>query len=404
MSDHADKARKAKKRNTVIIVGAAALVALGLGAWLLLRGDGSSEAAADAGPLTVEAANGTVAVAVQAISVAEPIQSVTLRNRAAGYVRWTAAEGAAVAAGDPVVVMDDGELRSALSADELALQQARINLEKARSAETRARTELDSKRSLFAAKAATQEQVDAAAEALASAEYARRAAEVSVEQSALSLERARAEFAAATLRAPFAGLVARSAFQAGDFAPANSQIVSVVDSSRILFRAEVDEYDIGKVRTGLPATITVPALEDRSFRARVELISPSAEVVNSIAVFRVGVVVDNAELELRPGMGADVVIQVSSQKGVVIPLKAVTTVRDRSYVDVVGEDGTVETVRVEIGTGDGRNVVVTEGLEAGALVVLPGAAPVAAPAAADKSSTGTSIIPISVPGSGGGTR
>ncbi|MBN1243025.1 MAG: efflux RND transporter periplasmic adaptor subunit [Spirochaetales bacterium] len=393
-----------KKRNTAIIVGAAVLVALGLGAWLLLRGDAGTDEAGSAGPLTVEAANGTVGISVQAISVAEPFQTVTIRNRSAGYVRWTAAEGASVAAGDPVVVMDDGELRDELSADELALQQARINLEKARSAETRARAELDAKRSLFAAKAATQEQVDAAVETLASAEYARRAAEVSVEQAGLSLERSRAEFAAATLRAPFAGLVTRSSFQSGDYAPANSQIVSVVDSSRILFRAEVDEYDIGKVRTGLPATVTVPALEERSFRARVELISPSAEVVNSIAVFRVGVVVDNAELELRPGMGADVVIQISSEKGIVIPLKAVTTVRDRSYVDLVGADGTVETVRVEIGTDDGRNVVVTEGLEAGALVVLPGSAPVAAPAEADKSTTGTSIIPISVPGSGGGTR
>lgn len=399
MSDHADHAKTAKHRKTMIIVGAAALVVLSLGAWLLFRNDGRSDTAAATDPLTVEAVNGTVGVSVQAISVAEPFQAVTVRNRASGFLKWTAPEGAAVAAGDPVVIMDDAELRRTLARDELGLAQARVNLEKTVAAEARARTDLDSKRALLAAKAATQEQVDAAADALSTAEYARRAAALSLEQASLAVEQSRGELRDATLRAPFAGLVTRAAFQGGDFVPANSQIVSVVDSSRILFRAEVDEYDIGKVREGLVATVTVPALDERAFRARVELISPQAEVVNSIAVFRVGVVVDNAGLELRPGMGADVVIQISNEKGVVIPLKAVTTVRDRSYVDIVGENGEVETLRVELGTNDGRTVIVAEGLEPGTRVVLPGAAPL--PATAEKASAGTSIIPISVPGTGG---
>jgi len=399
MSERADKAKNSKKRNALIIVGAAAIALLGFGAWLLLRGGSGTETADASGPLTVEAANGTVGVSVQAVSVAEPFQSVTLRNRAAGFLQWTAAEGAAVASGDPVVIMDDAELRRTLARDELSLDQARVNLEKAVAAESRARTELESKRVLFSAKAATQEQLDAAAEALSSAEFARRAAALSLEQASLAVEQSRAGLRDATLRAPFAGLVTRAAFQAGDFVPANSQIASVVDSSRILFRAEVDEYDIGKVREGLVATVTVPALDERAFRARVEFMSPQAEVLNSIAVFRVGVAVDNAGFELRPGMGADVVIQVSSEKGIVIPLKAVTTVRERSYVDIVGESGEAETVRVELGTNDGRNTVVTEGLEAGTLVILPGAAPI--PAAAEKSAAGTSIIPISVPGTGG---
>lgn len=87
-------------------------------------------------------------------------------------------------------------------------------------------------------------------------------------------------------------------------------------------------------------------------------------------------------------MSADLSFPVSNEKGVVVPLKAVTA--------------EPETRRVEIGSSDGRNVIVTEGLDVGEIVVIPGVAPVA-PTAAAKSS-GSSIIPISVPGTGGGSR
>jgi HlyD family secretion protein len=99
-------------------------------------------------------------------------------------------------------------------------------------------------------------------------------------------------------------------------------------------------------------------------------------------------------------MSADVTVLISNEKGLVVPSKAVTTVRDRSYVDIITAEGVQETVRVTIGSTDGRNTLVSEGLEEGMAVVLPGTAvPAAAPAAA-AGSAGTSIIPISVPGTG----
>ena len=233
-----------------------------------------------------------------------------------------------------------------------------------------------------------------------SAVYATQAASLSLEQASLSLDQARRELADTVIRAGYDAVVSKPMVTAGDFASANTVLASLVDLSRILFRAEVDEYDIGKLKPGMSVTVRVPALQDVSFRARIEGISPIAEVINNISVFKVSVVVDNKEGNLRPGMSADVVVQVASEKGLIVPAKAVTTVRDRSYIDFPGQDGEVETRRVTIGLTDGRNTVVTEGLAEGETVYLQGtfvSAPVTATA---KSTTGTSIIPISVPGQG----
>lgn len=164
--------------------------------------------------------------------------------------------------------MDDAELRKSLSQAELGLKQAQVNLERALAAESKARADLESRLSLFAAKAVTQEQLDLSRDALASAEFARRSAALAVEQSNLALEQARRDLAEAIVRSPIAGVVAKPAFFAGDFAPANSQLVTVADLSRLLFKAEVDEYDLGKLREGMPAAIKVPALADEAFRGR----------------------------------------------------------------------------------------------------------------------------------------
>ncbi len=364
----------------------------------------AAKSAVAAAPLSAEAVNGTISISVDAASVAEAAAQVALRNRQAGLVRFALSEGSRVAQGDVVVVMDDTELRKSLAQAELALKQAQVSLERLKAAEAKAGTDLESRRALFASKAATQEQVDLAGDALAGASFARRSGELSVEQAALSLEQARRDLAEATLRAPFAGVVSKPAFGPGDYAPANSQLTTVVDLSRLQFRAEVDEYDIGKLREGLQATVRIPALKDESFKSKITGISPIADIVNSISVFKVSVFVDNADGRLRPGMSADLTFMVSNEKGVIIPLKAVTTVRGRSYVDIPSvEGGEPETRRIEIGSSAGRNVIVTEGLEPGDLVIMPGA-PVPAATASSTASSGNSIIPISVPGSGGGGK
>ena len=97
-------------------------------------------------------------------------------------------------------------------------------------------------------------------------------------------------------------------------------------------------------------------------------------------------------------MSADISILISSDKGIVLPSKAVSSVRTRSYIKVY-EDGEIKTKRVTASADDGVNVVITEGLEEGEIVVIPGTIGFSL-STSTTTSSGTSVIPISIPGTG----
>lgn len=99
-----------------------------------------------------------------------------------------------------------------------------------------------------------------------------------------------------------------------------------------------------------------------------------------------------------PGMSADISVLIRSDKGIVVPSKSVSTVRTRSYIKVL-ENGEVKTKKISIGANDGVNVAVLSGLEAGELVVIPGSSAFSLGTGAV--SSGSSIIPVTVPGTGG---
>lgn len=125
-----------------------------------------------------------------------------------------------------------------------------------------------------------------------------------------------------------------------------------------------------------------------------------AEVINNISIFKVSTLLDNRDGKLKPGMSADISILISSDKGIVLPSKAVSTVRTRSYVKVY-EEGEIKTKRVTAGADDGINIVVLEGLAEGEIMVVPGTGMAGfSLTGSSQTTSGTSFIPISVPGTG----
>ncbi|TVQ36494.1 MAG: efflux RND transporter periplasmic adaptor subunit [Spirochaetaceae bacterium] len=395
------------KRRTRLLVLAAVALLLGTG-WLLYQRQRSETdaQAAEAEPETAEAAEGMVTVSVESPAVAEPILIRTLRAPSGGTVTAVADEGAFIRRGEPLVQFDIRAAERDVSLARIALQESEINLDRAADARARAQKALQESEALLASGAVSREQAESARDQLASAEYALRSAGLSVERTQVALDAAIADRDAAIMRAPFDGTVLSTAVTAGDFAGQNSTLMTFGDLSRLRFRAEIDEYDIGRVAVGMPVSIRSDSLEGNPLQARLESISPEAEIINNISVFRITATADNADGRLKPGMSADLVVLIARDSGIVIPARAISSVRTRNYVDVVGADGEVETRRVETGANDGATVVILEGLAEGELVRMPdraGALPsVPLTSAAPTAPTGSSIIPLPATGGGGG--
>jgi RND family efflux transporter MFP subunit len=395
-----------KKRRRGLVFTIAALFLIGGAAvyYFVFAGPSLGEAAEATEGETIsvmEAAPGMVALRVEGPSVVEPFRLQEIRSTISGTVLRAPSIGDSVGAGSVIVEFDATNLRTALRQAELNLAQAELDRDRAELTLAQAEATLADRERLYGEGTIARDQVTAARDIVSNAQLAVQAAAIKVSQSELALATARADLDSAVVRAPFSGVVLASDVVAGENVGGGALLLTIADVSRVRLSAEVDEYDIGKIEPNMQVEITSDALGEESIRSRVERISPAAQIVNNISIFTVTTVVDNAQGKLRPGMSADLSILVSSDRGLIVPSKVVSTVRDRSYLEIF--DGTeVKTIRVVAGADDGVNVAILEGLEEGAMVVIPSAGGLVL--SSGESTTGSSIIPISVPGTGGGSR
>lgn len=203
------------------------------------------------------------------------------------------------------------------------------------------------------------------------------AAQVGLQVAEASLAQARAEaaiagtqHARAQVKAPFAGRVARRHADAGAMLAAGTPLFTLVDDSRLEFRASVPSADYGKVKLGDPVDVSVDAVGDRTVKGTVARVTPLIE--ERTRSFEVVVQVPG-EKDLVGGLFARAVVRVGRvADALVVPPSAL--VRDGSdplsaqaFV-VTGGKAERKTVTVGVETADA--IQVREGLKDGDVVVL----------------------------------
>jgi HlyD family secretion protein len=144
----------------------------------------------------------------------------------------------------------------------------------------------------------------------------------------------------------------------------------MADMGTILFKGTVDEIDVGKLESGMPAEIKVGALPDTSVAGKLLRISPKAKKDGNATLFDIEVaILDSAGKTLRAGYSATAYVKIREHKNVlVIPERLVTFEKDKRYVEV--KDGeAINKKEIKTGLSDSLNIEVTEGLKEGQEVV-----------------------------------
>jgi HlyD family secretion protein len=388
-----------KRKKLTIIITIVILAAAALAAWKYFdRAGESTDSSAESALSAVEAVPGSVSIRVDGASVVEPFQTRNIRSNIEGIVTMSVEEGDSIEEGGILISLDGNDL-------ERAVEQAKINLSKAELSKNRnsvnlqnAKKNLADTKQLFNSGAVSGEQVSTAELAVSTAQFNLSSSALDTAQATLVLDNAKKDLDNIHIRAPFSGVVLSAGIMPGEMVSKGSILLSFADLSKVRLKAEVDEFDISKVQQGQKVTITSDSLGDEKLGSKVEKISPGAEVVNNISIFTVSTVLNNSDGKLKPGMSADLSILISADKGILVPSKAVTSVRTRSYVKVYTNEE-IETRKVSVGADDGRNIVVLEGLEEGELVVIPTVPGFQLPSSSSVN-TGTSVIPVQIPGSG----
>lgn len=194
------------------------------------------------------------------------------------------------------------------------------------------------------------------------------------DQAKSSLELAKNNLDKCRLVAPVSGFVGRRNIEPGQSSVSLTGVpIELVKIEKVMVKISVPENEINKITKGQVATMTVSALGDKSFTGTVTNISPVAELMSR--TYTVKISVDNAGLDLKPGMVCDVGLSAGTGSGqLVVPLTAVS--KDSygvNYVFVVSQDRqSVRKQPVTIGQYTGAGIVVTDGLSAGQVIVSKG--------------------------------
>jgi HlyD family secretion protein len=205
-----------------------------------------------------------------------------------------------------------------------------------------------------------------------------RAAEAEVAQAEVNLADAQAALDAATLRAPFAGVVTEVFFNAGEIA--NGPIIKLVDESSLRVVLEADEVDIGRLAVGQPATVVLEAWPEETIPSEVVAIAPSATTIpgSDLVIYEVQLSLTDVGLPILVGMTADAdLITAEKEDVLLVPNRAINVDRATGTYSVnliAGEN--VEEVPVAIGLRDSQYTEITSGLSEGDQLLIGGDLPV----------------------------
>jgi HlyD family secretion protein len=135
-------------------------------------------------------------------------------------------------------------------------------------------------------------------------------------QQDLELSKVRLDFT--VLHAPVTGVITVRQAELGEYVVPGTPVVTIADLDHLWVRAYVSETDLGRVRWGQAATVRTDTYPGKSYKGTVAFISSDAEFTPKTVqtnkervalVYRIKVDVENPNHELKPGMPADITLQ-----------------------------------------------------------------------------------------------
>ncbi len=177
-------------------------------------------------------------------------------------------------------------------------------------------------------------------------------------------------YKATPLIAPIDGDVIVKAVEPGQTVSASDAVL--VLSDRLIVKAQFDETDIGKIKIGQPATISLDAYPEIKVNGAVNHISYESQMVSNVSIYEVDILPEKVPAEFRSGMTAEVkVLEGNKENVLTLPLLAVKQDKEGSYVLIgQGKDKKSAQKRVITGLSNDTDIEIVSGLEATDKVVV----------------------------------
>lgn len=270
---------------------------------------------------TTKVERGTVVATVAATGNLSAVTTVQVGTQVSGTIQKLYVDyNSRVKQGQPIAEIDPSLFNAAVEQAQGNALNAEANHQKARVVLADAERTLQRNKKLLTDGIISQSDYDVAETAVQSARASLRAAEGSVAQTRGALLQARTNLRFSVIRSPVDGVVISRAVDVGQTVAASFQTPTLFtiaqDLTKMQIEVSVDEADISRVKLGQQATFTVDAYPEQSFKGSVMQIRSAPVITQNVVTYVVLVTVNNSDLKLKPGMTANVSIEVDRRENV----------------------------------------------------------------------------------------
>ncbi|HEX3684475.1 MAG TPA: efflux RND transporter periplasmic adaptor subunit [Bryobacteraceae bacterium] len=370
----------------------------------------AADEAEPATPVQVAAAKlDTIHSTIAAEAILYPVKQANIMPKiSAPVARFLAQRGDHVRQGQLVAVLEDRDLIAAAEESRELYRQAQANYQNTSNATmpedlTKAKTDVESARqALEAAKKVyesrqallhegalarklvddaqvamvqAQSQFETAQQHLRSLETVGRTEQLASAQAQMDAAKAHYQSAAAQLsyaevRSPMNGIISDRPLNVGETASSSAALISIVDISQVVARANVPVHEAALTQIGKAATISGPGAD---LDGRVTVVSPAVDP--STTTVEVWVQAPNAGEKLKPGVTVKVSIDAGEvRNAIVVPAAALLNSDEGGEkIMVAGADSLAHERKVEVGVRSGDIAQILSGVKPGEQVITQGA-------------------------------
>lgn len=165
-----------------------------------------------------------------------------------------------------------------------------------------------------------------------------------------------------TIYSPVSGYITERNALPNLYVEPSTRLYTVADLSQVWVNAQIFQDDIGRLKPGDAAVITVDSYPGRNFAGRIEDILPQVDMATRTV--RVRLAIANPGLKLKPGMFVNVGLKTNLGRQLVVPASAVLQSGTRQLVFLNHGNGNLEPKEIAVGPRVGDDFVVLKGLEA----------------------------------------
>jgi HlyD family secretion protein len=293
------------------------VAALGSAGWAYYAKKNRPEPTVTTMPVT----RGDVVEVVQATGTLEAVTTVDVGTQVSGVVQDLYADfNSIVRKGQVIARLDPSILQTQIESQEANVTRAEADVERLKVALADAKQKYDRAKAMFDKQLVPRTEYEAAELAVKSADAQIKSSEASLNQSKAALNQAQVNLGYTVISSPIDGIVISRNVDPGQTVAASMNAptlyVIAADLTKMQVVANIDESDVGRMRPNQIVSFRVDAYPTDVFNGTVEQVRLQPTVVQNVVVYSTVIAVPNPQLKLKPGMTANVNIEIARRSNV----------------------------------------------------------------------------------------